>query len=108
MIYFSYECNEGRDQVIAQAGNIFNPLVQAFENRQKDDPGQRLPVIFPGCLLNFCNETPKAVEVLAKFKCAESVLNNILYTKTNDAVFNSSILFIHAMAECETLSLIHI
>ena len=78
-------------------------LVKAFENRTKEeDPGQRLPVIFPGCLLNFCNETPKAVETLAKFKCAESVIKNILNTKTNDAVFNSSILFIHAMVECET------
>ena len=77
--------------------------MKAFENRTKDeDPGQRLPVIFPGCLLNFCNETPQAVETLAKFKCASSVLKNILNTKTNDAVFNSSILFIHAMVECET------
>ena len=81
----------------------FQSLVKAFENRTKDeDPGQRLPVIFPGCLLNFCNETPQAVETLAKFKCASSVLKNILNTKTNDAVFNSSILFIHAMVECET------
>ena len=78
-------------------------LIKAFENRTKEeDPGQRLPVIFPGCLLNFCNETPRAVATLAKFKCAESVLKNILNTKTNDAVFNSSILFIHAMVECET------
>jgi len=98
-----YECNEGREQIMQEAEHIFESLVKAFENRTKDeDPGQRLPVIFPGCLLNFCNETPKAVETLAKFKCAGSVLKNILNTKTNDAVFNSSILFIHAMVECET------
>jgi hypothetical protein len=42
------------------------------------------------------------VETLTKHKCAEAVLNNILSTKTNDAVFNSSILLIHSMVECET------
>jgi len=98
-----YECNEGREQIMREAEHIFESLVKAFENRTKEeDPGQRLPVIFPGCLLNFCNETPQAVETLAKFKCAESIIKNILNTKTNDAVFNSSILFIHAMVECET------
>lgn len=100
-----YECDEGREQIILESAHIFSPLVKAFEDRAKislEDPGQRLPVIFPGCLLNFCNETPKAVETLSKFKCVESVLDNILSTKTNDAVFNSSILFIHAMVECET------
>lgn len=99
-----YDCNEGREQVIQEAPHIFEPLVKAFDDRSRnmqEDPGQRLPVIFPGCLLNFCNETPKAVETLSRFKCCESVIDNILNTKTNDAVFNSSILLIHAMVECD-------
>ena len=66
-----------------------------------EDPGQRLPVIFPGCLLNLCNETPEAVEAVARYNCADSVLTNILQTRTNDAVFNSSILFLEAMANSE-------
>jgi hypothetical protein len=100
-----YECDEGRNQIIGEAGNILEPMVKALENRERasqEDPGQRLPVIFPGFLLNFCNSTPKAVESVAKFRCVEAVLENILNTKTNDAVFNASILFIHAMAECES------
>ena len=83
-------------QIISEASNIFDPLVKAFEDNEKinkEDPGQRLPVIFPGCLLNFCNETPQAVEVLARNQCTEAVIKNILHTKTNDAVFNSSILY---------------
>ena len=100
-----FDCPEGRMQIISVASNIFDPLVKAFEDDEKinkEDPGQRLPVIFPGCLLNFCNETPQAVEVLARNQCTEAVIKNILHTKTNDAVFNSSILFIHAMIECES------
>ena len=97
-----YDCVEGRRQVIAEAPHILRPLVNAFEKRGKcEDPGQRLPVIFPGCLLNLCNETPEAVEAVARYNCADSVLINVLETKTNDAVFNSSILFLHSMAECE-------
>ena len=100
-----FDCVDGRMQIIAEASNIFSKLVKIFEDVEKitkEDPGQRLPVIFPGCLLNFCNETPEAVEVLARNQCTEICIKNILQTKTNDAVFNSSILFIHAMVECES------
>ena len=82
----SFDCNDGRMQIIAEATKIFDPLVKAFEDQDKiskEDPGQRLPVIFPGCLLNFCNETPQAVEVLARNRCTEAVIRNILQTKTN-------------------------
>ena len=89
-VYFlsthSFDCNDGRMQIIAEATKIFDPLVKAFEDQDKiskEDPGQRLPVIFPGCLLNFCNETPQAVEVLARNRCTEAVIRNILQTKTN-------------------------
>ena len=37
------------------------------ENRAKEDPGQRLPVILPGFLLNLCNTTPEAVQVIGEF-----------------------------------------
>ena len=99
-----FDCDQGRQQVITEAQHILGPLVKAFENRQEnknEDPGQRLPVIFPGCLFNLCNETPKAVEAVARYHCADTVLTNILETRTNDAVFNSSILFLHSMVECE-------
>ena len=36
------------------------------ENRAKEDPGQRLPVILPGFLLNLCNTTPEAVQVIGE------------------------------------------
>ncbi len=63
-----YECNEGREQVITEGQRIFGPLVKTVESRlerqnPQEDPGQRLPVIFPGCLLNFCNETPKVSKI---------------------------------------------
>ena len=29
-----------------------------------EDPGQRLPAILPGFLLNFCNGTPEAIEAI--------------------------------------------
>ncbi len=97
-----WECPEGRRQIILEADRIFEPLVAILEDRDraaKEDPGQRLPVIFPGALMNLCIDTPEAIETVAKFRCVEVVLQNVLSTRTNDAVFNSSILFLQTFVE---------
>ena len=44
-----------------------------------EDPGQRLPAILPGFLLNFCNGTPDAVKAIGKL----GIEDEILFLKTN-------------------------
>ena len=39
-----------------------------------EDPGQRLPAILPGFLLNFCNGTPDAVKAIGKLGIEDKVL----------------------------------
>lgn len=68
---------------------------------QNADPGQRFPVILPGFLLNFCNETPEAVDVAGRTGFVDVVVDNVLGTQTNDAVFNTSLNFLVAVAEDE-------
>ncbi len=98
------DCDEGRTQVVPEVNSIFEPLIKILEDRErvaKEDPGQRLLVIFPGCLLNLCNETPDSIAAVSRLRCVEVVLQSVLGTRTNDAVFNSALVFLQVFSECE-------
>lgn len=61
-------------------------LLAVAENRertQKEDPGQRFPVILPGFLLNFCTDKPEAVEA------AGIPMTLLQYLKTEQVKFSS-------------------
>ena len=66
-----YESEEGRRQVLAEP-DVLKKLLWIAKDRQHraellgEDPGQRLPVILPGFLLNLVNGTPSAATVIGK------------------------------------------
>ena len=68
-----FDCDEGRQQILKCEGCL-KKLVEIAKGREErakkfgEDPGQRLPAILPGFLLNFCNGTPTAIEAIGKFK----------------------------------------
>ena len=97
-----YNCSDGRTQVLATQclQHIFQ-IAQSREKIAKDDPGQRFPVILPGFLLNFCNESPDSVVAAGEVGFVDVVVENIIATKTNDAVFNASLNFLVCVAEDE-------
>ena len=68
-----FDCDEGRQQILKCEGCL-KKLVEIAKGREErakkfgEDPGQRLPAILPGFLLNFCNSTPTAIEAIGKFR----------------------------------------
>lgn len=104
MANMCYECEAGRKAILAKPECLqrLAQVAQSWENRSKDqgeDPGQRLPVILPGFLLNFCNDFPAGVETASGLGLIDVVVASILATKTNDAVFNSCLSFLSCAAD---------
>ena len=68
-----FDCDEGRQQILKCEGCL-KKLVEIAKGREErakkfgEDPGQRLPAILPGFLLNFCNSTPTAIEAIGKLR----------------------------------------
>ena len=68
-----FDCDEGRQQILKCEGCL-KKLVEIAKGREErakkfgEDPGQRLPAILPGFLLNFCNDTPAAIEEIGKLE----------------------------------------
>ena len=65
-----FECPEGRKQVLRQEKSLekLSRLSRSRETRAREDPGQRLPVILPGFLLNLCSGTPESVNIIGEFR----------------------------------------
>ena len=66
-----YNCDEGRRQILENRGclEMLVQIARGRESRAKasgEDPGQRLPAILPGFLLNFCNGNTDAVRAVGE------------------------------------------
>ncbi|TRY64288.1 hypothetical protein TCAL_10250 [Tigriopus californicus] len=95
-----YNCSEGRNQIIdSQCLQHIHTIASNRERIKSGDVGQRFPVILPGFLLNFCNESPSSVKRTGEVGFVDVIVENILTTKTNDAVFNASLNFFVVVAE---------
>ncbi len=96
-----YNNKDGRSAIIA-VPKCLEHVRKIASNRERvsnEDPGQRFPVILPSFLLNFVNDCKEAVIAAGKVGFVPVVVNNVLSTRTNDAVFNGSLNFLVAMAE---------
>ena len=83
MANLCYDCDEGRQQIL-QCEGCLKKLVEISKGREErikkygEDPGQRLPAILPGFLLNFCNGTPAAIEAVGKLAACDTMPESFL------------------------------
>ncbi len=64
-----YDSPQGRERIAATSclDRLAEVVASEAASSARDDPGQRLPVILPGFLLNFCNGTPAAAQLTCEF-----------------------------------------
>jgi len=99
-----YNCDEGRRQILENRGclEMLVQIARGRESRAKasgEDPGQRLPAILPGFLLNFCNGNTDAVRAVGEMGFIGVISDTVISTKTNDAVFNNCLLFLNCLID---------
>lgn len=99
-----YNCDDGRRQILENRSclEMLVEIARGREYRAKtcgEDPGQRLPAILPGFLLNFCNGTPDAVKAIGQLGFIGVICETVVSTKTNDAVFNNCLLFMNCLID---------
>uniref|UniRef100_A0A0K2UBM5 Rap1 GTPaseGDP dissociation stimulator 1like [Aplysia californica] n=1 Tax=Lepeophtheirus salmonis TaxID=72036 RepID=A0A0K2UBM5_LEPSM len=100
----SYESDEGRHQILAHSDCLIHLHHLAKNSDKSQDPGQRLPVILPRFLLNFTSSNcPEFAEKIAEIGFIDTIVQNVLSTTTNDAVFNSSLVFFVCICEGPTV-----